>query len=280
MNGTDKVDNGPGSEPSPVKSVEAVRISTSGGSPVVEECCLAVERETVIDVEGVGLFGLMCTPNDLIPLAAGFLFSEEMIDEKEDIVDRKLISGPPDRLRVSVRNPAGAKEGKKSVSITDARLRNPEHDTDLISGIPVVGDTLRLTEKDIRVCQEELSVRQDLFRKTGGTHAALVFPPDGGAPLVGEDISRHCAVDKAIGKAILDRRSPAGGRIALSGRVSFELVSKCARARIELIAAVSAPSSLAVAAADRAKITLCGFVLVERATVYTCRHRVTDLDAG
>lgn len=246
----------------------------------MEECRLAVERETGIDVEGVGLFGVMCTPNDLIPLAAGFLFSEEMIDDKEDIVDLKLIPGPPDRILARVRNPAGAKGRKKSARIADARLHNPEHGVDLISGLPEVGDSLRETGSGIRACQEELRARQDLFRKTGGTHAALVFPPDGGPPLLGEDISRHCAVDKAIGRAILEGRSAAGGRIALSGRVSFELVSKCARARIELIAAVSAPSSLAVAAAERAKITLCGFVREERATVYSCRHRVTDAVAG
>jgi FdhD protein len=92
-----------------------------------------------------------------------------------------------------------------------------------------------------------------------------------------EDIGRHNALDKVIGACLLRRLSPAGHGVALSGRVSLELIGKCARAGIELVAAVSAPTSLALDAAERCGITLCAFVRDHRATVYCHPHRILNL---
>jgi FdhD protein len=105
-----------------------------------------------------------------------------------------------------------------------------------------------------------------------------VFNADGELLALGEDIGRHNALDKAVGKCLMRGLPLAGRGAVLSGRVSLELVAKAARAGLEMLVAVSAPSSLAIQAAQRCNITLCGFVRGERATAYTHTHRIEGLD--
>ena len=111
---------------------------------------------------------------------------------------------------------------------------------------------------------------QELFSRTGSVHAAAVFDRSGEVVLVREDIGRHNAVDKVVGRLLLDEQLPAGGRgLYVSGRASFEMVQKAWAAGFELVLAVSAPSALAVETAARAGITLCGFLRGESFNVYT-----------
>ncbi|MBU6329819.1 MAG: formate dehydrogenase accessory sulfurtransferase FdhD [Acidobacteria bacterium] len=116
----------------------------------------------------------------------------------------------------------------------------------------------------------EVRTRQELFARTGSVHAAAVFDPAGAVSLVREDIGRHNAVDKVVGRLLLDGLLPAAGRaLFVSGRASFEMVQKAWAAGFELLLAVSAPSALAVRTAERAGITLCGFVRDDSFNVYT-----------
>jgi FdhD protein len=119
-----------------------------------------------------------------------------------------------------------------------------------------------------------MHARQRFFARTGGTHAAGIFKADGEMLAIGEDIGRHNAFDKAMGQCLLRGVSTAGHAAVLSGRVSVELVAKAARAGLELVAAISAPSSLAIELAERCRITLCGFVRENRATAYAQPHRI------
>ena len=121
---------------------------------------------------------------------------------------------------------------------------------------------------------ERLKSMQQIFQVTGGTHAAGMFDSSGKIFSLAEDIGRHSAFDKAIGKCLLNRLSMKGFGVMLSGRVSLEMVTKAARAGIELIAAVSAPTSLAVEAAEKWNITLCGFLRPDKMNVYTNPKRI------
>jgi FdhD protein len=117
---------------------------------------------------------------------------------------------------------------------------------------------------------------QHIFRMTGGAHAAGISDSSGKISAFAEDIGRHNALDKAIGKCLLGGLPMKSCAVALSGRVSLEMVTKSARAGIELIAAVSAPTSLAIEAAERWNITLCGFVRSDKLNVYTHSKRITQ----
>jgi FdhD protein len=110
---------------------------------------------------------------------------------------------------------------------------------------------------------------QGLFTSTGAVHAAAAFRPDGGIVLVREDVGRHNAVDKVVGRLVLDGALPAHDMgLFVSGRASFEMVQKAWAAGFGTVVAVSAPTALAVAMARRAGITLAGFVRAERLNIY------------
>ncbi len=125
---------------------------------------------------------------------------------------------------------------------------------------------------------EAVGPHQELFAETGGVHAAAAFAPDGEVLVVREDIGRHNATDKVVGRLLLDHRLPAAGLgLFVSGRVSYEIVQKAWAAGFDTIVAVSAPSSLAVAAADRAGITLAGFARPGRLNLYVEPESGTSL---
>jgi FdhD protein len=116
---------------------------------------------------------------------------------------------------------------------------------------------------------------QRWFDDTGGLHAAALFDLDGSALIVREDVGRHNAVDKVVGWAVQQGRLPLSDTaLAVSGRASFEIVQKAAVAGVAIVVAVSAPSSLAMSAADELGMTLIGFTRGERCNVYTHPERV------
>ena len=142
---------------------------------------------------------------------------------------------------------------------------------------PEVGSSLRLEGQELIELGARLRQAQPLFRKTGATHAAAVFDAAGEILTLAEDSGRHNALDKALGQRLLAGRPTNGHGVIISGRISYELVLKSARAGLELVAGVSAPTALAVEAAALRNITLCGFVREDRATVYTHPYRIAGL---
>ena len=124
---------------------------------------------------------------------------------------------------------------------------------------------------------EQLSAAQDLFARTGGMHAAGLFDTQGRLLMVREDVGRHNALDKLIGTLFVDNNLPASDRVLLvSGRTSYELVQKAVMAGIPALAAVGAPSSLAIDIAQEFNLTLVGFLRNRRFNVYSGRERITS----
>lgn len=136
---------------------------------------------------------------------------------------------------------------------------------------------LKISSKILFQLPTLLSQHQSVFKSTGGLHASAFFTTDGELLAVREDVGRHNALDKLIGKSLLDNEIPANNKILiLSGRASFELIQKAAAAGVQIVAAVGAPSSLAVSLAKEFGITLIGFLRGEKFNIYCGRERVIN----
>ncbi len=265
---------------SPAKSVRRVsvhRFPLDSQPPQPVDDHIIVEQPVTIMVDEVGSYTIMCTPCDLEAMAVGFLFSEGMIDELNDIVSVTPSKADSNVIGVRLVDTSRVSVERNLIVASSCGLCGARTIEKTLADTVPCGWSLKTDAKQIADVMERLRGRQEAYRITGGAHAAGVFDAAGEFLSIGEDIGRHNALDKAIGKCLLAGKPMAGRGMALSGRVSFEMVSKSARAGIELIVAVSAASSFAVESAERWNITLCGFVRGERANIYTHPSRIEEL---
>src|SRR6202035_4232363 len=231
---------------------------------------VAVEEPLEIRVDGTPLAVTMRTPGHDEELALGFLYGEGLIGEPreagptEDFAANTVeVRGPldhdPGQRRFYTTSSCGVcgKGALEEVAVHAPRLADgPSVERGLLAALP---DRLR----------------QPTFERTGGLHATGLFTAEGELLLVREDVGRHNAMDKVIGRALLDGLLPLSEAIlCVSGRLAFELVQKAAVAGAPILVGVGAPSSLAISVADDRGLTLCGFARRGRLNVYTHPHRV------
>jgi FdhD protein len=146
-----------------------------------------------------------------------------------------------------------------------------------LAAAPPLEDPLRLPAEAFTALPERLRLSQEVFSATGGLHAAGLFSADGTLLVLREDVGRHNAVDKVVGWAARNGRLPLAGHLLLvSGRISYEIVQKALAARIPIVAAISAPSSLAVELAGDAEMALVAFLRGRSFGVYGARWRVVE----
>lgn len=263
-----------------------VRMLTPNGTRTRPDA-LAAEEPLELRVSGNPLAVTMRTPGHDVELAHGFLLSEGVIGHREDVATARYCTGTGEdgrntynvldlALSPGVAPPDPGVErnfyttsscgvcGKAALDAVKLRTRYAPADAELY----VTPDTLSTVPDTLRA-------RQKVFATTGGLHAAALFRADGTVLDVREDVGRHNAVDKVLGKALLDGAVPARDcGLLVSGRASFELVQKAAMAGIPMLAAVSAPSSLAVELADEQGMTLVGFLRGTSMNVYSRGDRV------
>ena len=145
---------------------------------------------------------------------------------------------------------------------------------ELVKGLEPLKNEIEVPIHVLYTVPEAVLAKQVLFRETGGSHAAALFDPAGAIHVVREDLGRHNAVDKVVGHALLHGIAMPDMAIFLSGRASLEMIVRAARARIALVAAVSAASAMAVELAAQLGITLCGFVRGDEVVAYTHPRRI------
>lgn len=228
----------------------------------------------------------MRTPGADFHLAAGFLFGEGILSRPDEVASIRYCVDPDvdGSQRYNVVNVYAA----PGVAIDSARLQRNFYATsscgvcgkasiEAVMGpeCPIQIRSMVIDPEVLLMLPEKLREGQRIFDRTGGLHAAAMFDGSGATLSVDEDVGRHNAMDKLVGGAWLAGEMPVGDRIVLvSGRLSFELVQKAARAGIPVLAGVSAPSSLAVQLAESVGMTLIGFLREDRFNVYTGSERV------
>jgi len=237
-----------------------------------EDDYVAVEEPLEIRVDGAPLAVTMRTPGHDEELALGFLYGEGLIDgprtagPTEDLAANTIeVAGPltsdSGARRFYTTSSCGVcgKGALEEVAVhAEPAAPGPEIDRSLLAALP---DHLR----------------QPTFERTGGLHATGLFDASGDLLVVREDVGRHNAMDKVVGRALLDGRLPLHGYVlCVSGRLSFELVQKAAVAGAPILVGVGAPSSLAVSLAAEQGMTLCGFARRGKVNVYTGAERVRD----
>lgn len=249
-----------------------------GASSSTLQDLVAVEDPLEIRLNDKPVSITMRTPGNDVELAAGFLFGEGILASAADIEQ----IGPGKDNIVNVMLHPGA----------DVNINRLERNFYMSSSCGVCGKASIQAVQDtgcamlpsngytvpaqiVHRLPKELRQSQAVFDRTGGLHAAALLDADGKLWSVREDIGRHNAVDKVIGAEVLAGRTPLGNRMLLvSGRASFELVQKAVMAGIPLLAAVGAPSSLAVELAQRFRMTLLGFVRDDRFNIYAGEWRI------
>jgi len=252
-----------------------------GGARSEVDDTVAIEAPLEIRVGGKALTVVMRTPGHDEELARGFLYNENIVERAADIVGiarpdaltgDELGNVVDVTLRPGARTPAGERLfyassscgvcGKNAISALRVRA-------------PVVSSSLRVSPATLSALPDRLRAAQPLFARTGGVHASGLFDAGGTIELAREDVGRHNALDKIIGWASAAGRLPLADRLlVVSGRVSYEIVQKAIAAGLPLVAAVGAPSTLAVELAEEFAVTLVGFLRDGGMNVYTHGERV------
>jgi len=278
-----------------MEKVENVKIREIGGGDFIERLdLLAVEEPLEIriihgepaDRKEKKVAITMRTPGNDFELVIGFLFSEGVIENFEQI------------KRIRHCKKGKAEEEKGNVVIVDI---DEKHTVDIKSidrnfytssscGVcgksslesihykcKAVSSNLTIIPETLNNAPQLMGNHQDVFKHTGGIHATALFNADGSLKMIREDVGRHNAMDKIVGSILSQNLTPTNKFfLVVSGRLSFELVQKAIAIRIPIIAAIGAPSSLAVKLAEEFNITLVGFLKKDRFNVYTHNWRIDE----
>jgi FdhD protein len=260
-----------------------VRISDGRARPRSDQ--LAIEEPLEIHVNGEAVSVTMRTPGDDFDLTLGFCLTEGILADPDEVATIRYCTPQPGPytgtfnvvdLTTRSAQPVAPTLRRNVYTASSCGLCGTASIAAVRKRVATVADDLvQITAATLLQLPARLREAQALFERTGGLHAAALFTADGELRCLREDVGRHNAVDKVIGWAAAARALPLSGHVLMvSGRVAFEIAQKALIARIPVIAAVSAPSSLAVELAEEAGMTLAGFVRGSSLNLYTGADRV------
>jgi FdhD protein len=257
----------------------------AAGATVERADELAAEEPLEIRIEGHSVAVVMRTPGHDRELAAGFLVSENLVRGPTDIFEITLCGSTKEDsvVNVTLKNPESFDPQKLTRNVFSSSscgvCSKATIDAVRLSFPPIVTDSQVSAETLLRLPQV-LRERQETFNQTGGLHACALFDSNGNLQEIREDVGRHNALDKLIGHAVLANRLPLHDQVLLlSGRISFEMMQKALAAGIPIVAAISAPTSLAVEFARESNQTLVGFLRGETMNIYAGAERIAGSGA-
>jgi FdhD protein len=244
---------------------------------------LAVEEPLEIRLGGRRFTLTMRTPGHDEELAAGFLFAEGFINDASELDEIRRVRGrkgapEPNAIDIILNVPAEglrARLKRNFVISSSCGVCGKTSIDSILRRVVPASDSARVASTTMLALSEKLRAGQQVFAATGGLHGAAIFSLDGTMLAIREDVGRHNAVDKVIGYALTNAMVPLAQHIMMvSGRLSFEIVQKAAAAGVPILAAVSAPSSLAVELAEEIGTTLVGFLRDGIFNIYTRPDRI------
>lgn len=274
---TDRLPTGVG-----IAAVEVVRCSNGDKTQRLTDA-IAREEPLEIRVRQRGIAVTMRTPGHDRELAAGFLLTEGIIKGAGDIVEMAPCaqSKTPENVLNVFLSPAVEVDFERLTrhvfASSSCGLCGKASIEAVHQQFPPVTANVTISRKILAALPERMRTAQQNFAATGGLHAAAIFDPDGNLVVLREDVGRHNAVDKVLGHGLLTNRLPFDSQVLLvSGRASFEIVQKALAARIPIICAISAPSSLAVEFARENAQTLVGFLRGRTLNIYSRPERIVE----
>jgi FdhD protein len=254
--------------------VEIVKIDTAAKTIQRVEDYVAEEKPLHILINKKHYATIMCTPKDLKEMVVGHLLSEGIVKALGEIREITIKEGI---CHVNLKPEVNIKSRLKLASnihrIIPSACGGP-YTPQILKSLKSVQSAVRVKAETIQDCVNNLNRMAETFRKTGGVHAAAIYKADGTLMAFAEDVGRHNAVDKAIGKCALNNVAFKECFLALSGRLSADMVLKAAKVSIPIIASIAAALDSGIEIAKRANLTLIGFVRGKRMNVYNAPERI------
>ena len=236
------------------------------------------EVPIALELNGISHAVMLATPTDLEDFALGFGISEGIFSSEADLYGCEVVEsefGTTVSMEVSSRSFAALKQRRRTlVGRTGCGICGTESLAQVFRNVPIALSKNKIRAQSIALAMESLRNRQVLNRLTGSLHAAAWCDRLGNVQLIREDVGRHNALDKLIGAMVNAKINSANGFIAVTSRASIEMVQKAAMLSVPVIAAVSAPTQLAINTAAMSGMTLVGLVRHDDLVIYANAHRI------
>jgi FdhD protein len=255
------------------------RVIWKAGETVEGTDWVASETAVALVYNGISHVVMMATPHNLEDFALGFSLSEGILSSPKQLLDYEEIDtdkGIELALSITAEPFAALKERRRNlVGRTGCGLCGAESLEQAITRPNSVDTELTVSHKALQLAIASLPGEQQLQQQTGAVHGAAWCSPEGEIRMLREDVGRHNALDKLLGATSKQKQQP--GFVLVTSRASYEMVAKIASANIPILAAVSAPTSLAIELAEQSGLTLVGFSRTGRHVVYTNGHRLSEV---